>query len=88
MRTLKNIMEESQDEMDNNRLNHTIDYFLKTYKPKDEYEAYEFEVSLHNLVRAIYVEASKPYQKILSSAVQNMSFQSILNPRPNPKGET
>lgn len=74
------LMKESRDRLDNNILNHFLEHFLKKYKPKDAHEAFDFEVALHQIVRATYAEAVKPYEKILSAAVQSFSLQSILKP--------
>jgi len=66
--------DENQDRM----LDHMFRHFIKIYEPEDRRERLDFEMELHRLVRAIYSEASKPYERILSAGVQHMSLQSIM----------
>lgn len=63
------MMKQDQDARDDNRLNQIFSHFLEAYKPKDPRDALDFEMSLHHLVRAVYAEAAKPYEKILMGAV-------------------
>lgn len=42
-------------------LNARIATFSERYRPKDQYEAQEFDVALHSIVRAIYAEAVRPF---------------------------
>ena len=67
-----------RDENQARMLDHMIRHFIKTYEPEDRRERLDFEMELHRLVRAIYIEASKPYERILSAAVQHTSLHSIV----------
>ena len=58
---------DEDSERANHMLNARIEYFLKRFSPKDRHDSYDFEVRLHEIVRAIYIEAARPYEKIISS---------------------
>lgn len=66
------------EERDSNRLDMAIRDFIKRYEPEERRDRLDFEMALHHLVRQIYQEASKPYEKIMSAAVQGMSLQPFL----------
>jgi len=66
------------DWRDERMLDDQIGYFLRTFKPKDPRDAYDFEVALHSIMRSVYRDASKPYEKILSSAWQVAMAQPLF----------
>ena len=76
------LMKQQDEERDNDRLNTMVRAFIKRYQPEDRRDSLDFEMYLHEIVRATHREAVKPYEKILSSAVQGMSLQSFLREAP------
>ena len=76
------LMKQQDEERDNNRLNQMVRAFIKRYQPEDRRDSLDFEMYLHEIVRATYREATKPYEKIMSSAVQGMSLQNFLKDAP------
>ncbi len=68
MITATEALKNQQDSRDEHVLNLRMEDFLKKYKPRESYAATHFEVDLHSLVRAIFAEATKPYEKILAAS--------------------
>lgn len=60
-------------------INHLLEHFLREYGPLAE-DRVRFEMDLMALVRALHVEAVRPYEEILKAGLQMASFQSIIKP--------
>lgn len=63
---------------DEHILDQRFEHFLKRHKPSDPRDAMDFEVELHSLVRAIYAEATKPYEKTMSSMLRALPTPAIF----------
>ena len=79
------LMSENRDERDNSILNQRIEHFSKRYRPKDDYEGWRFDAALHELMRATYAEASKPYERTMSAMMNNLSVAMPFIPKTTPK---
>ena len=71
------MMNENRDERDNNILNLRMERFIKEYAPKDPYGASQFHVALHELMRATFAEASKPYERTMDGLMKSVSTISL-----------
>lgn len=69
---METALEQAENERSKRMLDTQIDHFILNYAPKDDpYYTRRFHVELHSLVRAIYDEATKPYQKIIGGMSLN-----------------
>lgn len=74
------------DKIDQERAERELDgmirYFLKRYEPEERRDRLDFEADLHRIVREIYREASKPYEKALMGAsLLNMTQAPVFIPK-------
>lgn len=69
-----NILERDEKEIDNNILNLRIADFIKRYAPQDDRYSNSFHVELHQLVRAIYSEASKEPLAVMKNLIAVYPF--------------
>ena len=73
-------------------LDAAIEDFVKRYAPSVDrnddgrscYENAQFHAALHNLVRLIYSEATKPLLKHITDLSKSMTMPFILNKEPKP----
>lgn len=69
MQTATEMMKAKDEDRDNERLNFYIRAFIKNFEPEDRNERLDFEMALHHLMREVYREASKPYERALTASV-------------------
>lgn len=70
-----------QERQDADGLNSMVRNFTKRFEPEERRDRLDFEMELHQLVRAIYREAAKPYEKILSAGFmhsQHLAAQTLF----------
>ena len=67
-KTATETLQRQEDERLNSNLNEQIRYFLKRFEPEDRRDRHDFEMFLHEIVRTIYREASRPYERALLGA--------------------
>ena len=79
------LLSENRDELDNYILNQRMEHFIKKYAPKDAYDASQFHVALHELMRATFAEASKPYERTMSAMMKNMAPLTMMPFTPKTK---
>lgn len=72
------LSEQYDDKVSNDSLNRAIRAFIKRFEPEDRRERYDFEMALHEIVRAIYREAVKPYEKALLGAAMLKPAQTVI----------
>lgn len=65
----KTAFQQAQEEAKNDRLNRSIAAFIERYAPKDSHDAAVFNAHLHEIVRAVYADMSKPVEHALSAAL-------------------
>lgn len=83
MKTTTELMREDQDERDTNLLNMAIRDFIKRFEPEERRDRLDFEMALHHLVRQIYREASKPYERAISLSLALTPPPPIVIPSAN-----
>ena len=59
-------------------LDHMLEYFIKTWAPKDERDALDFHIQLHRIVRATFNCAQEPYIKQLSALYATLPMPSYF----------
>jgi hypothetical protein len=61
-------------------LNLRIAHFIRRYKPKDEYEAQQFEAELIGFIRTAHMQATEPFVRRYNAMTDNMLPSSLLSP--------
>lgn len=61
-------LKRDEEAIANNRINRMIRDFIKAYEPEERRDRLDFEMHFHEIIREIYREAAKPYEKALLGA--------------------
>jgi len=61
-------------------LNLRIAHFIRRYKPKDEYEAEQFESELIGFIRTAHMQATEPFVRRYNAMTDNLLQTSFLSP--------
>lgn len=78
--TTATIMAQRDEERERMIFEHMVEAFTKTYRPKDPYDAAEFDRLLFSIVRQIYRDAQQPLLDQITKIMMAMPLAGQIFP--------